>query len=311
MAALCIVLVSACTRRKPDESNRKVVGFAINTLNNPFFVDMKLGAETAASEAGIEVLIQATEREMDVEKQVHILENLIQRNVHVLCVTPNGSKEIIPAILKANARNIPFIVVDSRVDQRALKDAGGWIASFVGSDNDEGGQLAGEFVAQRLGGKGDVAILEGPAGHETGDSRLRGFRQAIAKVPALKVVSSQLAGFDRSQGYSVFQNILVAHPAVRAVFACNDLMALGAVEAIAAAGKTGEIIVVGFDAIDEAREAIRQGSMHASIAQYPAEMGRVAVQTAVRLLKGEPISSEIPTKIRLITQENLGMTDGH
>jgi len=142
VAALCIVLVSACTRRKPDESNRKVVGFAINTLNNPFFVDMKLGAETAASEAGIEVLIQATEREMDVEKQVHILENLIQRNVHVLCVTPNGSKEIIPAILKANARNIPFIVVDSRVDQRALKDAGGWIASFVGSDNDEGGQLA-------------------------------------------------------------------------------------------------------------------------------------------------------------------------
>ncbi len=150
-----------------------------------------------------------------------------------------------------------------------------------------------------------MAILEGIPGHETGDSRLRGFHSVVDNESGIRIVSSQTANWERDQGYNVFQNILESHPGVQALFACSDLMALGAVEAIAAAGKTGEIIVVGFDALADARQAIRKGVMEASVAQHSSEMGRVAVESAYRLLQGENIPENLPVKIELITKEKL------
>lgn len=298
------ILFGSCSSKRPD-APQQVIAFAINTLNNPFFVDMKRGAEDAAKELGVALVVQATEREMDVERQMQIVENFLQRNVQVICLTPNGSREVIPAILKANRQGVPMVIVDSKVEVQALQEAGGTIAAFVGSDNVEGGRLAGEFIVKQLNGRGSIAILEGPGGHETGDSRLRGFNSAIRLGTGITVAASQLASFDRGQGYTVFQNILQAHPNLRAVFACNDLMALGAIEAIAAAGKTGSILVVGFDAIEEARVAIREGRMHATIAQYPYDMGRRAVETAAKLLAGEQVNPMIPTRIELKTKENI------
>lgn len=298
------VLLAGCSSKK-HEQHRPVIAFAINTLNNPFFVDMKRGAEDAAKELNVTLIVQATEREMDVERQMQIVENFLQRNVHAICLTPNGSREVIPVILKANKLKVPMVIVDSKVEEKALQEAGGTIAAFVGSDNVEGGRLAGEFIVKQLGGRGNIAILEGPGGHETGDSRLRGFHSALQQQSGIRVAASQLASFDRSQGYTVFQNILLANPEIRAVFACNDLMALGAIEAIAAAGKTGSILVVGFDAIDEARTAIRERRMHATIAQYPYDMGRRAVETAAKILAGEPVHAMIPTRIELKSMENL------
>src|SRR5262245_44692950 len=182
---------------------------------------------------------------------MQIIENLIESKVSGLLITPSGSKEIVPAIVKANRARIPVVIIDTRVDEAALKESGGSIATFIGSDNFEGGRLAGEFMTKALGRTGDVAILEGIPGHETGDSRLRGFREAIKNEPGLKVVTSQTANWERDQGFNVFQNILQAQPSIRGLFACSDLMALGAVEAIAAAKKTGQITVVGFDAFEE------------------------------------------------------------
>src|SRR4029079_8088805 len=140
--------------------------------------------------------------------------------------------------------------------------------------------------AKKLEGKGKVAILEGIPGHETGDSRLKGFREVIAKYPGIEIVSSQTANWERDQGYNVFQNMLQAQPDIQGLFACSDLMALGAVEAIRASGKTGKITVIGFDAFSEAREAVRKNLMAATVAQFPADMGRQGVEGAARLLKG-------------------------
>src|SRR6185436_13332410 len=166
------------------------------------------------------------------------------------------------------------------------------VATFIGSDNYEGGKLAGEFLAKRLGGKGKVAVLEGIPGHETGDSRLKGFREAIKATPGIEIVASQTANWERDQGFNVFQNLLQSHPDVQAVFACSDLMALGAVEAIAAAKKTGQITVVGFDASEEACKAVLSGTMYATVAQPPATMGVMAVENEYRLIKGESIKEE-------------------
>ena len=276
------------------------VALVVKTLNNPFFIEMQKGAEEAAQKLGVNLVVQAADREIDVERQMQIIENLIERKVNALCIAPSGSREIVPVIVKANKANIPVLIVDTRADEQALTAAGGKIATFIGSDNYDGGKIAGAFLAEKLGGQGNVVVLEGIPGHETGDARLRGFREAIAKSPGLKIVASQPANWERDQGFNVFQNILQAHPEVNGLFACSDLMALGATEAIAAAGKTGKIVVVGFDAQPEARAAIQKGAMAATVAQFPARMGRTAVENAAKLLRGEPISAFTPVAIELV-----------
>ena len=172
---------------------------------------------------------------------MQIIENLLQTGIQALIVTPSGSREIASAIAKANRAGVPVIVVDTRVDPKAAADNQLKIASFVGSDNYEGGTVAGEDLAGITGGKARVAVLEGIPGHETGDSRLRGFRDALGRHLGMTIVASQPANWERDLGFTVFQNMLQAHADIDAVFACSDLMALGAIEAIAAAGRTERI----------------------------------------------------------------------
>ena len=279
---------------------KPTVALVVKTLNNPFFIEMQKGAEEAAKKAGVTLVVQAADREVDVERQMQIIENLIERKVNALCVAPSGSREIVPVIVKANKANIPVLIVDTRADEAALKAAGGKVATFIGSDNYDGGKIAGAFMAEKLGGKGNVAVLEGIPGHETGDARLKGFREVIAKSPGIKIVASQPANWERDQGFNVFQNILQANPGINGLFACSDLMALGAMEAIAAGGKAGKIVVVGFDALPEARSAIQKGTMAATVAQFPARMGSTAVENAARLLRGEKIEPFTPVAIELV-----------
>ena len=298
-AILSLALLGLCIGCSQDKS-APAVALVMKTLNNPFFMDMQLGAEEAAQRLQLPLIVQAAERELDVEKQMQIIENLIQRKVAAICLTPAGSREVIPAILKANRAGIPVLILDTRVDSTALAEAGGKVATFIGSDNFDGGRIAGERIIEKLGGIGRVAILEGIPGHETGDSRLRGFHAAIDKAPGIRIVASQTANWERDQGYNVFQNILQSHPDVQAVFGCNDMMALGAVEAIAAAGRSADILVIGFDAITDAREAIAAGRMEASVAQNPREMGRLAIENAARFMRGEQIPAYIPVPIELV-----------
>ncbi|MDO8541797.1 MAG: sugar ABC transporter substrate-binding protein [Opitutaceae bacterium] len=305
-AVATLVALTGCNRGEPSRTgasgpaNAPTVALVVKTLNNPFFIEMQKGAQEAAQKAGVSLIVQAADREVDVERQMQIIENLIERKVGALCITPSGSREIVPVIVKANKAGIPVLIVDTRADEKALAAAGGKTATFIGSDNYDGGKLAGAFIAQKLGGRGHVAVLEGIPGHETGDSRLRGFREAIAQAPGLKIVASQPANWERDQGFNVFQNILQAHPEVNALFACNDLMALGATEAIAAAGKSGRIVVVGFDAQPEAREAIKKGTMAATVAQFAGRMGAIAVENAAKLLRGETIEAFTPVPIELV-----------
>jgi ribose transport system substrate-binding protein len=297
-----LLAASGCQRRAPRGEAGPRVALVLKTPNNPFFIDMQQGAEATARRLGVRLVVQSPEREIDVEKQMQIVENLVQAGVSALCIAPASSKGIVPALAKATAARIPIVVVDDEVDRAAAAEAGVRLASYVGSDNVEGGRLAGRHLVEASGGRAKVAVLEGIPGHETGDSRLRGFREAIASAPGVQVVSSQTANWERDQGFSVFQNMLQAHAEIDAVFACNDMMALGAVEAIAAAGRAGTIRVIGFDAVEDARRAIEAGSMDASVAQFPSEMGRLAVETAVLLLRGETVPADQRTKIGLVTR---------
>lgn len=313
MKKTLLVLISltiACNRGPATTAGgngggKPIVALVLKTLNHPYFVDMRRGAQEAADRLGVTLQVQAAEREIDVEKQMQIVENMIQTGIQALAITPSGSREIVSALVKARDAKVPIIVVDTRLDAKAAADAGVHAETFVGSDNYEGGTLAGAYLAKATGGSAHVGILEGIPGHETGDSRLRGFRDAVKGSPGVAIVASQPANWERDQGFNVFQNMLQAHPDIDAVFACSDLMALGAIEAIAAAGRTGKIRVVGFDALDDAKKAIAAGTMEASVAQFPSEMGRVAVESAVKVIHGEKIPDDIKVKLELVTRDTV------
>jgi ribose transport system substrate-binding protein len=306
-AVAAMALAMGCGQRSeaPPAAQTQAprVALVLKTLNSPFFIDMERGAQDAAKRLGVNLTVQAAEREVDVDKQMQIIENLIQTGVKVLIVTPSGSKEIAPAIAKANQAGIKVVIVDTRVDPQAAKDAGIHIDTYIGSDNYEGGKIAGRYLVEATAGKANVGVLEGIPGHETGDQRLRGFRDAIKDAKGVKVVASQTANWERDQGFTVFQNMLEANPEIDAVFSANDMMALGAVEAIAAKGKTGKIKVVGYDAVDDAKKAISEGTIVASVAQFPSEMGRVGVESADKLLKGQPVPAEQLVRIDLVTKD--------
>jgi ribose transport system substrate-binding protein len=301
-AALLGPLV-ACNRQPATQGTGKPrVALVLKTLNHPFFVDMRRGAQEAADRLGVDLLVQAAEREIDVEKQMQIVENLIQTGIKVLCITPSGSREIVTALVKAKAAGVPIIVVDTRVDAKAAADAGVELTTFIGSDNYAGGKLAGDYAVKSTGGTAKIGVLEGIPGHETADSRNRGFKDAIAGHSGMTIVASQPANWERDQGFNVFQNMLQAHPDIDTVFAASDLMALGAVEAIAAAGKTGKIRVIGFDALDDAKKAIAAGSMEATVAQFPYEMGKAAIESAVKVLAGETLPKDVMVKLEMVTK---------
>jgi ribose transport system substrate-binding protein len=307
IAVTLAALALSCNRGASTNGGgtKPTVALVLKTLNHPFFVDMRRGAQEAADRLGVNLQVQAAEREIDVEKQMQIVENLIQTGIQALCITPSGSREIVSALVKAKNANVPIVVVDTRLDAKAAGDAGVKASTFVGSDNYEGGKLAGQYVVKASEGKARIAILEGIPGHETADSRLRGFKDAVKDSPGISIVASQPANWERDQGFNVFQNMLQAHPDVDHVFAASDLMALGAIEAIAAAGKTGKIRVVGFDALDDAKKAIAAGTMAASVAQFPAEMGRVAVESAVKVIKGETLAPDMNVRLELVTKDNV------
>jgi ribose transport system substrate-binding protein len=176
--------------------------------------------------------------------------------------------------------------------------------SFVGADNRRAGRLAGEYMVKLLGGKGKVAVIRGILGIRTHDDRLAGFRDAIATAPGIELVTVQPANSERALGMSVMENILTTHPDLKGVFATNDQMALGAVEAVAARNATGKVAVIGIDATKEAVTAVQKGSMAADVGMHPEALGRLSVETAIKAARGETVEKTIDTGQTLVTKEN-------
>jgi ribose transport system substrate-binding protein len=271
------------------------LGLSLSTLNNPFFVTLKEGAEAAAKAAGVELVV--VDAQDDSAKEATNIEDLIQKEVDLLLVNPTDADAIVPSIEKANQAGIPVFTID-----RAA--AGGDIASHIASDNVAGGRMAGEFLCNALGGTGKVVELEGIAGTSAARDRGQGFNDYMsAECSGVEIVARQTANFNRAEGLSVFENILQAQPEVDGVFAHNDEMILGAIEAAEAAGRAGEIVFVGFDAIDDAVAAVNAGKLAATIAQQPSEMGRLGVEFAVKYLGGESVDEYVPVDLALVAGE--------
>jgi ribose transport system permease protein len=293
--------------RAPARGRALTIAFVPKALNSPFWVQMQQEAEREAAALGARIVSLAADRETDVERQHQIIENLIQQRVDAILLSPAGSREMVPAIRKANEAGIPVLVLDTRIDAATAASTGASTVTFIGSDNFEGGAVAGRYLAKALRGTGTVAIIEGIAGHETADRRRLGFLRGVEADRGIRVVASQTADWERARAYAVAENLLQAHPDLDAIFACNDEMALGALEAVDAAGRLARVRVVGFDAIPDALANIAKGRLLGSVAQFPGEMGRLGVRHAVALLRdGTRPPAEILTRVEMIDRGNVG-----
>jgi ribose transport system substrate-binding protein len=283
----------AVATEAPPAAEGITLGLSLSTLNNPFFVTLKEGAEAAAGAAGVELIV--VDAQDDPAREATNVEDLIQRGVDALLVNPTDADAIVPSIQKANEAGIPVFTIDRGA-------AGGEVVSHIASDNVAGGRMAGEFLCQALGGSGKVVELEGIAGTSAARDRGQGFNEYMSgECAGVEIVARQTANFNRAEGLSVFENILQAQPEIDGVFAHNDEMILGAIEAAEAAGRAEEIVFVGFDAIDDAVAAVEAGSLAATIAQQPSEMGRLGVEFAVKHLNGESVESYVPVDLALVT----------
>ena len=270
------------------------IGFAISSFDNDFFVSLKDGVEKAAAAAGATVTI--SDAGGDAATQASQVEDFITQGVDLIMVNPVDSDAIVPSVEAANAAGIPVIAVDRGA-------SGGDVASFVASDNVLGGTMAGEYLFELMGGAGEVLELQGIIGTSAAQARGEGFQIALDEAAGVTRVAQQTANFARDEGLTVTENLLQANPDAAGLFAHNDDMALGAVEAAAAAGR--DLIIVGFDAAPDALQAVADGTMAGTIAQQPVLMGELAVATALEVIAGGTVAPSIGVPVALVTPDNV------
>lgn len=266
------------------------LALAVSTLDNPFFVTLKEGAEKKAQELGYKLVVLDSQN--DPAKELANVEDLTVRGAKVLLINPTDSDAVGNAVAIANKKNIPVITLDRGANK-------GEVVSHIASDNVAGGKMAGDFIAEKVGKQAKVIQLEGIAGTSAARERGEGFKQAV-EANGFEVLASQPADFDRTKGLNVMENLLASHGSAKAVFAQNDEMALGALRAVKAAKK--DIIIVGFDGTDDAVKAVEGGQLAATIAQQPEKIGELGVETADKVLKGEKVEAQIPVPLKVISK---------
>jgi ribose transport system permease protein len=271
------------------------LGLSVSTLNNPFFVQMKAGAQAEAKKEGIKLTV--TDAQNDASQQANQLQNFTSEGMSSVIVNPVDSDAVGPAVRGANKADIPVVAADRGVNKAKT-------ATLVASDNVAGGRQAAKTLADKLGGSGKIVILQGTAGTSASRERGQGFAEGIKAYPGIKVVAKQPADFDRTKGLDVMTNMLQANPGVDGVFAENDEMALGAIKALGSkAGKS--VAVVGFDGTPDGLKAVEAGTLYASVAQQPKELGRIAVQNAVRAAKDKKVAEMVKVPVKVVTSKNV------
>ncbi len=266
------------------------MAIVLSTLNNPFFVTMKEGAEKKAEQLGYKLIVLDSQN--DPSKELSNVEDLTIRGVKAILINPTDSDAVSNAIRLANRSNIPVLTLDRGASR-------GEVVSHIASDNVSGGEMAGKYIIEKVGQKAKVIQLEGIAGTSAARERGEGFMKAV-KGSELDLVASQPADFDRTKGLNVMENLLAGNPDVQAVFAQNDEMALGALRAVKAAGK--DVMIVGFDGTKDGIAAVERGQLGATIAQQPDMIGALGVEIADKVLKGEKVANNVPVPLKVISQ---------
>lgn len=283
--------ITAQENKKPEELT---IGFAVSTLNNPTFVYLTDQLEQFGEENGSTIVV--LDAQNDAATQANNMDDFIQQGVDAIIVNPVDSAAITPSVEAANDANIPVVAIDRSSD-------GGEVLSAIVSDNVLGGQLAAEHLIEVLGENAKIGVLEGVPGASATRDRGQGFTETAEGK--LEIAASQTANFDRAEALVVAENMLLANPDMQGIFAHNDEMALGALEAKLAAGAE-DVVIIGFDGTELALESIEAGDLNGTIGQRFDEMAKLSLQAVYDHFAGEEVEPEIFAPVELITQETAG-----
>ncbi|MFJ4952347.1 substrate-binding domain-containing protein [Streptomyces sp. NPDC088760] len=303
LAAVVTVAVVGATSflhgGSPSSANPKL-GLSLSTLNNPFFVQIRAGAQAEAEKLGVDLTV--TDAQNDASQQANQLQNFTSSRLGAIIVNPVDSDAAGNSVKAADKAGIPVIAVDRGVNKASVD-------ALVASDNVAGGELAAKTLAEKLGGEGKIVILQGQAGTSAARERAAGFARGLRAYPGIRVLAQQPADFDRTKGLDVMSNLLQAHPDVQGVIAANDEMALGAVKALGS--KAGRSVqVVGFDGTPDGLKAVEGGTLYASVAQQPSQLGRIAVDNALKAVRGEKVEPTVKVPVKVVTKDNVAGFSG-
>jgi len=287
-------LLAGCARKAAH--GRPQIGVTLLTEAHVFYQDLKRGLQQGADSLGMDLHVVAGE--WDLARQTSQVENFVTQKMDAIVIAPVDTRGIVSAVEEANRAGIPVFTVD-------ISAAGGHVTSHIASDNAQGGQLVGEYLAKLLKGRGDIAILDQPTVSSVIE-RVRGFRAAIARYPGIHIIAAPAVERGlRDVAKNKMDNLLQAHPTLAAVFGTNDDCALGALASVRAAGRN-DVLIVGFDATPEARSAIEQGgSIKADAIQYPEVIGRRALETIYRALHGEQVPPLVAVPVGIVDRDSL------
>jgi ABC-type sugar transport system substrate-binding protein len=262
---------------------------------NPFWAAVEAGAKERGKELNVTVVVLAPPTESDIQAQISQIEDQLSKKIDAMALAPTDPNALKPVVEQARKQGVGVVFIDTK----GINDG----VTFIGTNNEQGAKLAADFICKNVAKGSEVAILQGIITQSTGKARADGAHNGLSAC-GLKVVAEQPADWDTAKAQSVMENMLTGHPGLKALFASNDNMALGAVQAIKSAGLSGKIMVVGFDANPNAAAAVLAGDMAATVAQNPKNMGRLGVENALKVKHGEKIAAVIDTGTVLVTKEN-------
>ena len=305
LSVCAVALMFNACGKKAEQSNQNApanpqtkltIGVSLLTRTHPFYQELEAGLKEAAAANGYELLITAGE--FDVAKQKDQLQEFIVRKVNAIILAPCDSKSIGTSVKAANDAGIPVFTADIACLAEGVK-----VVTHVASDNVAGGRLAAQAVAKAINGTGKVAIIDHPE-VESVIQRVKGFEEEMATIPGIQIVAKLSGHGVKDQAFRTTEDILQSHPDITAIFGINDDSALGALAAIEKAGRSGKVIVVGFDAVPEARAAIKAGKIYADVIQKPGEIGRQTMEAVKTYISGGTVSPVTLIPCALFTQQD-------
>lgn len=298
-------LILPLTASHATAAEKPKVALVMKSLANEFFLTMEDGAKTyqKAHSADFDLISNGIKDETDTSSQIRIVEQMIVSKVDALVIAPADSKALVPVLKKASDAGIKVVNIDNRLDPEVLKSKALDIP-FVGPDNRKGARLVGEYLAKQLKQGDQVGIIEGVSTTTNAQQRTAGFKDAMEEA-GMKIVGVQSGNWEIDKGNAVAAAMLNEYPDLKALLAGNDSMALGAVSAVRAAGKKGQVQVVGYDNIKAIKPMLKDGRILATADQYAAKQAVFGIEAALKLVKGEPTGAKdgvIETPVELVTQ---------
>ena len=280
------------------------IGLVMKTLTNPFFVEMEKGARQAEKDYGINLVVRTGAQETSIEQQIAIVRDMIKENVDAIVIAPADSSELIPVLKEAQDAGVFIVNIDNQLNPTIAAQKGLQNVPYISVDNEQGAYKSAKVLSDQITSPTEVAILEGIRTAQNAEDRKNGAQRAFAENPNVQLVAAETANWQIDEAHDVIESIFADHPQIKAVFAANDMMALGVIQYLNEAGRA-DVLVAAYDALDEAKKAIRTGTLQATVDQQAALQGYQGVAAAMRLLQGEPVEPLTLVDTMLITKDNV------